>query len=152
MLYIRQMDTKLVGDIAEQRAVLEGLQRGWAVFHPVGDRLPYDLAFERNGVFIRLQVKSAYRSGNGYAVKTMRSKTNRTIYKFETYEPKDFDFALIWHPGHAAFYVMPIASFLEHKSGVTLPGLNKTHPRVGRAEKYLSAWHLLDEHIARLAI
>jgi hypothetical protein len=51
------MDTKLKGDIAEQAATLEALKRGWGVLDPIGDRLPYDLAFDIRGVLIKIQVK-----------------------------------------------------------------------------------------------
>jgi len=42
------VDTKLKGDIAEQAAVLHALRRGWGVLKPVGDRLAYDLVFDKN--------------------------------------------------------------------------------------------------------
>ncbi len=51
------MDTKLKGDIAEQAAVFHALKRGWGVLKPVGDRLPYDLVFDVDGVLIKVQVK-----------------------------------------------------------------------------------------------
>ncbi|PHJ65981.1 hypothetical protein VF14_05870 [Nostoc linckia z18] len=44
------MDTKLRGDIAESAAVLHALKRGWGVLKPFGDRLPYDLAFDVEGI------------------------------------------------------------------------------------------------------
>ncbi len=44
------MDTKLKGDVAEQAAILQGLKRGWGVLKAIGDRLPYDLVFDVNGV------------------------------------------------------------------------------------------------------
>ena len=40
------MDTKLKGDIAGQATIVQALRRGWGVLRPVGDRLPYDLAFD----------------------------------------------------------------------------------------------------------
>ncbi|MBL7650403.1 MAG: endonuclease, partial [Candidatus Hydrogenedentes bacterium] len=54
------MSTKLTGDIAEQAAVLQALKRGWEVLQPIGDRMPYDLVFEVDEVFIKVQVKSAW--------------------------------------------------------------------------------------------
>ena len=41
------MSTRLNGDIAEQAAILHALKRGWGILKPVGDRLPYDLVFDR---------------------------------------------------------------------------------------------------------
>ena len=53
------MNTKQRGDIAEQAAVLAGLKRGWAVLRPIGDNLPYDLVFEKENRFVKVQVKCA---------------------------------------------------------------------------------------------
>jgi PD-(D/E)XK endonuclease len=71
-----KVDTKLKGDIAEQAVVLYALKQGWGVLKPVGDRLPYDLAFDVLGSLIKIQVKSAWfdePSGN-YVVDNRRTK------------------------------------------------------------------------------
>lgn len=54
------MSTKLKGDIAEQAAILHALRKGWGVLQPVGDRLPYDLVFDIDDVFCKIQVKAAW--------------------------------------------------------------------------------------------
>lgn len=56
-------DNKLKGDIGEQHVVLKLLEAGLNVLRPVGDRLPYDLVVEKNGVFKRVQCK--YRALHG---------------------------------------------------------------------------------------
>lgn len=137
------MSTKLVGDIAVQHAVLEGLKRGWSVLLPVGDRLPYDLVFDIDGRFIRVQVKSAYRVGNTFIANTRRSKTNRKIYLTDTYNLTDFDIAMLWHPEQSLFYVLPIADFLRFKSGVQLPEESIKNSR-GRAIKFKNAWNMFE--------
>ena len=38
------MNTKHMGDIAEQAAVLAALRRGWGVLRPLGDNLPYGIS------------------------------------------------------------------------------------------------------------
>ncbi len=73
------MDTKLKGDITEQATLVQALKRGWGVLKPVGDRLPYDLVFDVEGVLVKVQVKAAWlhqTSGN-YVVDNRRTKTNR---------------------------------------------------------------------------
>jgi hypothetical protein len=142
------MDTKLVGDIAVQHAVLEGLKRGWGVLIPVGDRLAYDLVFDIGNKLIRVQVKSAYAAVNTFAVNTKRAKTNRRTYRFERYNPNDFDIALLWHPLEKLFYVMPIGIFLSFRSAVSLPSRNRSKQRFNRAEPYRDAWQFLDPAIA----
>lgn len=85
------MDTKVKGDIAEQAAVLHALKRGWGVLKPVGDRLPYDLVFDVDGVLIKVQVKYAWfdePSGN-YVADNRRTKTNRRLMLREAYKRSD---------------------------------------------------------------
>lgn len=143
---LNRMDTKLVGDIAVQYAVLEALKRGWGVMVPVGDRLPYDLVFDVEGKLIKVQVKSAYAVGNSFIANARRAKTNRANYKFDTYKPGDFDIAMVWHPEDAVFYCFPIAVFLEFKSGICLPSKRSQRVRWARATPFREAWHTLTTH------
>jgi len=80
---MKNYDTKLKGDIAEQAAILKALQYGWNVLTPIGDRLPYDLVFEIDGRFIKVQVKSAWfdEQKQNYVVDNRRTKTNRKQMK-----------------------------------------------------------------------
>ena len=138
------MSTKLVGDIAVQHAVLEGLKRAWGVLLPVGDRLAYDLVFDTGSKLVRVQVKSAYPVERWFIANTRRCKTNRRLSRIERYAPADFDIALLWHPEDALFYVMPIDVFLSFKSGVALPSATKSRKRPNRSDPYREAWHLID--------
>ena len=116
------MDTKLIGDIAEQFAVLEALKRGWGVMTPIGDRLPYDLVFDIDGKLLKIQVKSAWWDSNkeNYVVDNRRTKTNRRNIKRENYKQSDFDFALLYIPTLSIFYVMPIVVFISYGSEIHL--------------------------------
>ncbi|WP_242045486.1 MULTISPECIES: group I intron-associated PD-(D/E)XK endonuclease [unclassified Calothrix] len=82
------MDTKLKGDIAEQAAVLHALKRGWGVLKPIGDRLPYDLAFDIEGTVIKIQVKYAWfdQPSSNYVVDNRRTKTNRRLMLREAFD------------------------------------------------------------------
>src|SRR3990172_324112 len=94
------MSTKLKGDVTEQAAILHALKRGWGVLKPVGDRLPYDLVFDVKGTLVKVQVKCAWFNeprGN-YVVDTRRTKTNRRFMVRNAYDPRDFDFALVYMP------------------------------------------------------
>ncbi len=55
---MEDMSTKQIGDIAEQAAILQALKRGWGVLLPIGDRLPYDMAFDVGGCLVKIQVKN----------------------------------------------------------------------------------------------
>jgi hypothetical protein len=73
------MDTKLKGDIAEQAVVLYALKQEWGVLKPFGDRLPYDLVFDINENFLKIQVKSAWFDvkRQNYVVDSRRTKTKQ---------------------------------------------------------------------------
>src|SRR3989338_1762850 len=101
------MSTKLKGDIAEQAATLQALKHGWEVLKPTGDRLPYDIVIDVEGVLVKVQVKSAWldKTRNNYVVDNRRTKTNRRVMKKDRYQVNDFDFALVYLQDMDLFYV-----------------------------------------------
>jgi hypothetical protein len=138
------VDTKLKGDIAEQAAILHALKRGWGVLKPVGDRLPYDLVFDVDGVLIKVQVKYAWfdePSGN-YVVDNRRTKTNRRLMIREAYKQTDFDFALVYVEKLHLFYVFPVGVFIGYGSEIHLVEADKRQ-RKPRSAKYRDAWELI---------
>ncbi|MEH1884438.1 group I intron-associated PD-(D/E)XK endonuclease [Nostoc sp.] len=138
------MDTKLKGDIAEQAAVLHALKRGSGVLKPVGDRLPYDLAFDVKGTLIKIQVKYAWLdepSGN-YVVDNRRTKTNRRLMVREAYQLSDFDFALVYIENLDLFYIFPIDIFIGYGSEIHLVEAEKRQ-RKPRSAQYRNAWELI---------
>jgi hypothetical protein len=121
------MDTKLKGDIAEQAAILQALKRGWGVLKPVRDRLPYDLVFDIEGTFVKVQVKFAWFDhlrGN-YVVDNRRTKTNRRTMIRTSYQPSDFDFALAYIADSDLFYVFPVDVFIGYASEIHLVDTDK---------------------------
>ncbi|MCI0652809.1 MAG: group I intron-associated PD-(D/E)XK endonuclease [Planctomycetes bacterium] len=148
------METKLKGDIAEQAAILQALKRGWGVLKPIGDRLPYDLVYDVSGVFVKVQVKSAWLdepSGN-FVVDNRRTKTNRRRMVRESYESSDFDFALVFVPERDAFYVFPVDVFIDYGSEIHLVEADKRQ-RKPRSAGYREAWKRSCKglHVGRLA-
>jgi len=140
------VDTKLKGDIAEQATVLHALKRGWGVLKPVGDRLPYDLVFDVEGTFIKVQVKFAWfdePSGN-YVVDNRRTKTNRRIMVREAYKQSDFDFALVYVEKLDLFYVFPVDVFIGYGSEIHLVEAEKRQ-RKPRSAEYRNAWTLISQ-------
>jgi len=138
------MDTKLKADIAESAVKTEFLKRGFSVLQPVGDRLPYDLALDLNGRFLRLQVKSAWFNTKAqcYTVDVRRTKTNRRRMLRKCYSTSDFDFAIIYLADINVFYVMPIEIFSSYGSTLTLIESDKRQRRPRSAE-YRERWDLL---------
>lgn len=140
------MDTKLKGDIAEQAAVLHALKRGWGVLKPVGDRLPYDLAFDVEGTLIKIQVKYAWfdEPSSNYVVDNRRTKTNRRLMLREAYKASDFDFALVYVETLDLFYVFPVDVFIGYGSEIHLVEAEKRQ-RKPRSAKYRDAWDFILE-------
>ena len=147
------MDTKLKGDIAEQAVILQALKHGWGVLKPVGDRLPYDMVFDVDGKFIKIQVKSAWfdESRQNYVVDNRRTKTNRRVMLREKYNESDFDFAIIYLEEIHIFYVMPVDVFISYSSEIHLVETEKRQ-RKPKSADYREAWHLLKSDIQSFRI
>ena len=147
------MDTKLKGDIAEQAVILLALKQGWGVLKPVGDRLPYDMVFDINGKFTKIQVKSAWfdESRQNYVVDNRRTKTNRRIMLREKYIESDFDFAIIYLQEIHIFYIMPVDVFISYSSEIHLVETEKRQ-RKPKSADYREAWHLLKSDIQSFII
>jgi hypothetical protein len=143
------MDTKLKADIAESAVVTELLKRGFRVLQPVGDRLPYDLAVDRRGRLVRVQVKSAwYEATKGlYTVDARRTKTNRRFMRRSRYAPRDFDFAILYVADRHVFYVMPVEVFTRYRSGISLVETDKRQRRPASAA-YRERWDLLSNGLS----
>ncbi len=133
------MDSKAKGDVSEYGAIFQLLKLNWNVLKPIGDRLPYDLVIERNNEFLKIQVKSGYKTKSGYSINNVRAKTNRKHYKFEKYKINDFHFAICYLKEEEVYYVFPIEYFLKFKGKITI-GKNKTH------EVYKNKWDLLEKY------
>ncbi len=140
------MDTKLKGDIAEQAAVLYALKQGWGVLKPVGDRLAYDLVFEVESKFVKIQVKSAwfYEKVGNYVVDNRRTKTNRRQMVREQYQTIDFDFALVYIEDLNLFYVFPVDVFISFGSEIHFVEADKRQRKPASAS-YREAWELITQ-------
>ncbi|PWK26338.1 PD-(D/E)XK nuclease superfamily protein [Arcicella aurantiaca] len=142
------MDTKLKGDIAEQAVILHALKQGWNVLKPLGDRLPYDMVFDIDGKFIKIQVKGAWfdESRQNYVADNRRTKTNRRVMLREKYHETDFDFAIIYLDKIQVFYILPIHVFISYSSEIHFVESEKRQRKPKSAE-YREAWHLLKSAI-----
>lgn len=145
------MDTKLKGDIAEQAAILHALKRGWGVLRPVGDRLPYDLVFDVEGILIKIQVKYAWydRASSNYVADNRRIKTNRREMVRQTYKESDFDFALVYVEQIDLFYIFPVDIFISYGSEIHIVEVEKRQ-RKPRSAEYRDAWDLLSQKASSL--
>lgn len=139
------MDTKTKGEIAELSVIKEGLRRGYQVFRPVVDKGKYDVIFERNGKFAKIQIKSAWVCGNRYVVSTKKTRTNRREIKVTRYTKEDFDFAILFIEDHNLFYVLPSKIFVSSLSlTLDIEGTcNKG--RRSSTQGYKERWDIIDK-------
>ncbi len=143
------MDTKLKGDIAEQASILKLLNLGFGVSKPVGDRLPYDLIADINGVLVKIQVKHAWydKSDGNYIIDVRRTKTNRRIMLRSLYTLQDFDFALAYIQELHVFYVFPVEVFIAFGSSISLVESDKRQ-RKPKSYNYREAFELISQWAA----
>jgi hypothetical protein len=110
----------------------------------LGDRLPYDLAIERNGQLLRVQVKLAWfeqKSGN-YRVDIRRSQTNRKVYKHTKYNTADFEYLIAWLENLDVFYIFPSDFACSFGSGISMvEGVRRQRPP--KSAEYRNKWELL---------
>jgi len=138
------MDTKQKADIAESAVTTELLSRGYDVLRPIGDRLSYDLAIDREGDLLRLQIKTAWfnQLKNMYIVDNRRTRTNRRRMVRKRYSDDEFDFAILYVHEKKVFYVMPVEVFNSYASSIAvIEGQNRQ--RLPRSAKYRERWDLL---------
>jgi hypothetical protein len=114
------------------------------VLKPVGDRLPYDLVFDINGVLVKIQVKCAWldTTRGNCVVDTRRTKTNRRIMKRDTYDLSDFDFAVVYILDITTFYIFPVNVFISYASEIHIVEAKKRQ-RKPRSAEYREAWDLM---------
>lgn len=138
------MDTKLKSDIAESAVVTELLLRGFKVLRPVGDRLAYDIAVDKDGRLIRIQVKHAWYNerDKAYVVDVRRTKTNRRQMQRKKYADDDFDFAVIYLGDKKVFYVIPAKIFNGFASTIYFIEDDKRQ-RLPKSAVYKDCWHLI---------
>ena len=138
------MNTKQIGDIAEQAAALQALKQGWGVLYPIGDNLPYDLVFDVKGILVKIQVKCAWldEPSQNYVVDNRRTKTNRREMVRERYCSSDFDFALAYISQQDLFYVFPVNVFIRYGSEIHMVETDKRQ-RKPQSASFREAWHLI---------
>ena len=111
------MKPKEKGDLAVAHAIYYFQTNGYEVSLPIGDKRPYDLVVEKNGLLEKVQVKYGGRYGNNgkccVALRTMGG--NRSYYTAKRYKKEDFDL-LFAYTANGREYLVPwncIANFSQ---------------------------------------
>lgn len=93
-------DTSSIGQIGEVAVMQRLIQSGWRVLIPYGNVAPYDLVAEKQGSFVRLQVRTT-RCSEGYVSVNCRMKNNR-----QHVQPDEFDYLVVYELNGNAAYVI----------------------------------------------
>lgn len=98
LCYYLDMNTKMKGDLAVAQAIQYYMSNGYEVSLPIGDKRPYDIIIEIDGLLQRVQIKYAgFYTGIGQHKAALRiTGGNRSSNNAKTYDKKDFDILFIF--------------------------------------------------------
>jgi hypothetical protein len=131
--YIIIKDAKHRGEWTELNFMSRVTERGFNVSKPWGDSCRYDVAVERSGHFLRVQVKSTIaRQSGGYVVAI---KSSRCQY----YTRHQLDFFAVYIIPEDVWYILPAKVIIGLRGHFLLAP--RRSPQ--KYEAYKEAWHLL---------
>ena len=132
----KKRDTKTVGDRSEIEALAALSRAGYDVFVPFGENHRFDLIAERDGVLLRVQVKTGRLRRGVIMFHCWSSHSHRNGPCMRTYVG-EIDYFAVYCPELDAVFMVPIADV--RTSGVLrwLPALNQQKRRVRWARPYL---------------
>ena len=97
---------KRQGEWAELAFMTKAARMGWNVARIFGDSTPYDIIIERDGLMLRIQVKSVLTERHkAYPILTGRIRKHRT----KAYKKGDFDFLAAYIIPLGTWYLIPIS-------------------------------------------
>lgn len=112
----KEYNTSRIGLIVEEKCIVFLLEQNLPVLKPIGNDLKYDLVFEKDTKFYKVQCKHATKKNRGFVIKTAYSHRNG---KREKYTKKDCDFFMTEVDGK--FYLLPVLNTLEKKFWLETP-------------------------------
>jgi hypothetical protein len=142
------MHTKDKGSLAEARFLAKAYELGFSVLIPWGDNRPYDLVLEKDGRFIRVQVKGCYSIQTGvsgcqrYGCNVKKNSRSQLRYTSST-----VDALAIYLAPEDVWYIVPMR-FIDTFAGTTL----QFYPRMLRhahrcstavSEQFREKWDII---------
>ncbi len=108
------MHKKTKGSVAELVVAAKLMNEGWHILMPYGENARYDLVAEKDGRFVRIQVKYVTpKDGKLYV--NCRSSNNWSVVP---YTAKEIDVLAVYNAIDASVYYVPVGSI--RKSAMTL--------------------------------
>lgn len=103
-------NAKEVGGHAEARFAVEALERGFSVCKPFIDARKYDFILEKQGRFIRVQVKSTSCLASDAKDGAYSLRVVHGAAKTQVYTKKEIDLIACYIRPLNLFYIIPIAA------------------------------------------
>jgi hypothetical protein len=125
---------KAKGSIAELAVASKLMNMGWRVLFPFGENSRYDLVAEKEGKFVKVQVKYITPK-NGTLEVNCKSSNNWSVDK---YTPKQVDFIAAYNAVHKKIYFLPSSKF--NSSSIKLrfePAKNGQQVNIKNAGEFL---------------
>lgn len=110
------------------------IEDGWRVLNPIGDSHRYDLVAERDGKFIRIQVKYATPK-NGALEINCRSSNNWSVLH---YTAKEIDVIAAFNPEDKSIYYIPVSKINRSLFKLRIkPAKNKQKQKIHLKEDFV---------------
>jgi len=127
------VDKKTKGSIAELRVCGDLMERGWNILLPYGENSRYDLVAERDGQFIRIQVKYVTPKDGAMEV-NCRSSNNWSV---RPYTSQEIDYIAAFNPKDNAVYYIPVSKIRKKSMKLRLePARNGQKLRVRYSKEF----------------
>jgi hypothetical protein len=125
---------KNIGEISEAQVIARLLLAGEVVLQPFGDNQRYDLVLDRDGVFLRVQVKTG-RLRNGAVRFATASSGSQTGHDKRVSYRGSADLFAVYCPETGKVYVMPVDECGEAQRNLPLAE-NRFRPGIRLAASY----------------
>ncbi len=114
------MKPKEKGDLAVAQAISYFMMNGYEICLPIGDKRPYDIVVEIDGVLSRVQIKYAgwYSGDKKYKAALRTMGGNQSYYTAKKYSEHDFDLLFVYVENGRKF-VIPWAN-LSNRNSVSI--------------------------------
>jgi Holliday junction resolvase-like predicted endonuclease len=130
-----KMHIKTKGYIAELYVTARLIEDGWRVLSPVGENHRYDLVAEKEGVFIRIQVKYVTPK-NGVLAVNCRSSNNWSVLH---YSSKEIDIIAVFNSENKSIYYIPVSKINRSLFKLRInPAKNKQKAKIHLAEEFVN--------------
>lgn len=118
------VNTKTKGSYGELFIMAQAVNRGYTVCVPYGDNQRYDLLFERNGTYNRVQVKYLLPTDGKIKFSMWTVTHNKDVgdtraYKRVRYTSEEVDTYAVMNADTHVVYMIPVRD-VEHQSTITL--------------------------------